>query len=125
MSESSELTGPLVTAIRQCGVMCERMNSGKVRVRGGWMQLHADGTADILAFPRGRVVWLECKKLKGTTRKETADNQAEFKRKVEALGHFYYRVTSIEEGLAAVRYLNPVAAAAVIDIQRDAIGGEW
>ena len=103
MSESSELTGPLVAAIRKCGVMAERMNSGMVRVKGGFMQLHSPGTADILAFPRGRVVWIECKTLTGKTRKGTAEDQAEFKRKVEALGHSYHRVTSLAEGLEAVR----------------------
>ena len=103
MSESSDLTSPLVKAIRQCGVMCERMNSGTVRVKGGYLQLHSAGTADILCFPRGRVVWIETKTLTGRTRKGTADDQAEFKRKVEALGHEYHRVTSVEAGLAAIK----------------------
>ena len=103
MSESSELTGPLVKMIRQMGILVTRMNSGKVRVRGGWMMLHEPGTADILAFPRGRVVWLETKTIKGTTNKEQIENQAEFCRVVTALGHEYHRITSIDEGLAAVR----------------------
>jgi Holliday junction resolvase len=103
MSETSELTGPLVKMIRQMGIMAMRMNSGKVRVRGGWMQLHSPGTADILCFPRGRVVWLECKTIKGTTNKEQIENQAEFQRIVTGLGHSYHRITSIDEGLAAVR----------------------
>ena len=99
MSESSEITGPLITMIRQMGIFAERMNSGKVKVRGGWMQLHSPGTADILCFPRGRVVWLETKQPKGHTNKEQIENQAEFKRKVEELGHEYYRITSIDYGL--------------------------
>jgi len=103
MSETSELTGPLVKMIRQMGILCERMNSGKLRVRGGWIQLHSSGTADILAFPRGRVVWIETKTIKGTTNKEQIENQAEFQRVVTALGHSYHRITSIDEGLAAVR----------------------
>lgn len=103
MSESSDLTSPLVKAIKQIGIMATRMNSGKVRVRGGWMQLHEPGTADILCFPRGRVVWLETKTIKGTTNKEQIENQAEFQRVVTALGHSYHRITSIDEGLAAVR----------------------
>ena len=36
MSESSEITAPLITMIRQMGIFAERMNSGKVKVRGGW-----------------------------------------------------------------------------------------
>ena len=67
------------------------------------MQLHSPGTGDILAFPRGRVVWLETKRPKGHTNKEQIDNQAEFNRKVTELGHEYYRITSIDEGLDALR----------------------
>jgi hypothetical protein len=100
MSETSEITGPLVKMIRQIGILCERMNSGKVKVRGGWMQLHSPGTADILCFPRGRVVWFETKKIDGHTNPEQIENQDEFKRKVTELGHEYYRITSIDEGLA-------------------------
>ena len=99
MSESSALTGPLVKMIGQMGIFCERMNSGKVKVKGGWMQLHKAGTADILAFPRGRVVWLETKTVDGRTNPEQVANQAEFREKVEALGHEYYRIETIDEGL--------------------------
>lgn len=102
MSESSEITGPLVKMIRQMGIFCERMNSGKVKVRGGWMQLHSPGTADILVCRRGRVVWLETKTDKGHTNPEQVENQAEFKRRVMELGHEYYRITSIDEGLTVM-----------------------
>ena len=36
MSEQSEITGPLVKMLRQMGIFTLRLNSGKVRVRGGW-----------------------------------------------------------------------------------------
>ncbi len=103
MSESSELTGPLVKMIRQMGILCERMNSGKVKVRGGWMQLHSAGTADVLCFPRGRVVWIEIKDARGHTNKEQVEAQAAFRDKVLELGHEYARITSIDQGLEAVR----------------------
>ena len=103
MSESSEITGPLVKMIREMGIMAERMNSGRVKVRGGWMQLHTAGTADILAFPAGRVLWMETKQPKGHTNKEQLDNQDEFERKVKALGHEYHRVTSIDQGIDLIR----------------------
>jgi len=103
MSEQSEMTGPLVEMIRQMGIFCERMNSGIVKVRGGWMHMHSKGTADILAFPRGRVVWIETKTADGHTNKEQIENQAEFGRKVTELGHEYHRIKTIDEGLAAIR----------------------
>lgn len=108
MSESSEITGPLVKMILQMGILCERMNSGKVKVRGGWMQLHSPGTADIMAFPPGRVVWLETKTVDGHTNKEQIENQSEFARKVQRLGHEYYRITSISDGIEALQNNPPV-----------------
>lgn len=103
MSESSDLTSPLIKMIGQMGIFCERMNSGKVRVRGGWMQLHSAGTADILVFYRSRVIWFETKDAKGHTNKEQIDNQARFRDKVEAIGHEYYRIKSIDDALAVLR----------------------
>ena len=102
MSESSEITGPLIKMIRKMGIFCERMNSGKVKVRGGWMQLHSPGTADILAFPQGRVVWLETKDPLGHTNQEQKESQENFRYKVTELGHEYYRVTSIDEALGVL-----------------------
>ena len=103
MSETSELTGPLVKMYQQAGAIAFRMNSGKVKVRGGWMQLHSAGTADILCFPRGRVLWLETKDSKGHTNKEQVEAQAAFRDKVLEIGHEYFRITSIDQGLEAVR----------------------
>ena len=103
MSESSEITGPLVKMIRQMGILCERMNSGKVKVRGGWMQLHSPGTADILAFPHGRVVWMETKDVKKDYHKEQREAQESFRERVIALGHECYTVRSIDEGIAVPR----------------------
>ena len=88
--------------IREAGIFCERMNSGKVKVRGGWMQLHKKGTADILAFPHGRVVWLETKNVKKDYHKEQAEAQAEFGERVVALGHEYHVIRSVDEGLEVI-----------------------
>ena len=104
MSETSDLTGPLVKMIRQMGHFPLRMNSGKVKVRGGWVQLHDKGTADILVFFRsGRVLWLETKDPDGTTQKQRVADQAAFRDKVLDLGHEYRIIKSIDEGLEAVR----------------------
>ncbi len=99
MSETSELTGPLVKMLTQAGVTAIRMQSGKVRVRGGWMMLAPAGTADILCFPRGKVVWLETKTLKGELRQA----QEAFRDRVMQMGHKYFVIRSIDEGLEAIR----------------------
>lgn len=80
MSETSEITGPLVKMLRQMGIFTLRLNSGKVRVRGAWMQLCPIGTADVVCFQRNRVIWLECKTLKG----ELRESQKEFRESVLA-----------------------------------------
>ena len=102
MSEHSEITSPLIKMLRQAGVLVLRMNSGKVRVRGGFMQLHEKGTADILCFPKGGPVWLETKAVKRDYHKEQYEAQAAFRARVEALGHKYEVVRTIDEGLDAV-----------------------
>jgi hypothetical protein len=111
MSENRDLTRPLIDALNKTGGLAMRMNSGKVRVKGGFMQLHEKGTADILFFPRPRwtldfaiercPVWIETKS--GHSNKEQIENQAAFREKVEALGHRYIRATTIDEGLAALQ----------------------
>ena len=103
MSETSEITAPLVKMIRQMGVMCLRMNSGIVKKGNRFIHLHEPGTADIMAFPRGRVVWLEVKLPTGKTQKERQKLQDGFRDTVLALGHEHYRITSIDEGLKAIR----------------------
>ncbi len=100
MSETSELTGPLVKMLTQAGVTAIRMQSGKVRVRGGWMMLAPAGTADILCFPRRKpVTWIETKTLKG----ELREKQKEFRDHMTQLGHRYIVARSIDEGLEAIR----------------------
>ena len=108
MSETSEITGPLIKALNQTGGWAERMNSGKAKRGKYFIMLHGEGTADILFFPRLRSgaatcpIWIETKQPKGHTNPEQVKAQAAFKEKVEALGHRYIRVVSVAEGLEAV-----------------------
>ena len=107
MSEHNELTRPLIDALNQTGGMALRMNSGKVKVARGFVQLHEEGTWDILFFPRAlcwsgrgslkpaQPIWIETKQPKGHTNKAQVDAQAAFKDKVEALGHRYIVVHSL------------------------------
>ena len=102
MSETRELTGPLVRMLKQMGIIAFRMQSGQVRVRGAWMHLCPEGTADILCFPRGPVTWIETKLPKGSTAKSRKETQAAFRESVEAIGHRYILATSIDEVLKAL-----------------------
>ena len=84
-----DLKAQVVAALNQLGYLWFRMQSGRVRVKGGWMMLHKEGTGDILVFPPGRVCWLELKVKGQKTAKERVEAQAEFGKQVQALGHEY------------------------------------
>lgn len=104
MSETSELTGPLLRMYRKAGALAFRMQSGRVKVARGWLMLHAEGTADLLVFPRhAPPTWVETKTPHGKTAKERAKNQAEFAELVRQNGHRYMLVRTIDEGLEALR----------------------
>ena len=103
MSETSEVTGPLLKMLNQAGAYATRMPVGRVKVGRHWIMLHEEGTADILCFLRtGGVVWIETKSAKGTTHKERAEKQAAFRDKVLALGHRHILAKSIAEGMEAI-----------------------
>jgi hypothetical protein len=115
MSETSEITRPLIDALNQTGGMALRMNCGTIRLPGRTIKLHDKGTADILFFPRciqqsagpprpgeklkwedvwQQPCWLETKIGKNG---QDADQRL-FQLKVEALGHRYILATSVEQG---------------------------
>ena len=56
-----QIQAAVVEAIRSMGVMVERVQSGKVKVQGGWMRLASPGTPDLWTS----CGWLECKTAKG------------------------------------------------------------
>jgi hypothetical protein len=100
MSETRELTGPLIRMLRQTGAIAIRMQAGKVKVRGGWMYLAPAGCADILCFrPGAPVTWIETKSLTGKLR----EAQESFRRDVEALGHRFITARTLDEGLDALK----------------------
>jgi hypothetical protein len=105
MSETSDLITPIMAILKQRGILCFRMQSGRIKSRGGgWMSLSPAGTADILCFsPRGHVMWIETKALKGRTHKEQRDAQETFRARVELYGHIYLLVRGIAEVEEALR----------------------
>lgn len=104
MSETSELTGPLRKMYEEAGALAFRMPVGKLQKGKHWIHLCSEGTADLLVFPRGGgVLWVETKTPKGTTQKERAIAQDEFRQRVESFGHKYRRVTTLDEGMDALK----------------------
>ena len=90
--------------LEQTGAVVFRMQSGKIPMRGRWIHLCPEGTADLLCFPRsGGVVWIETKAPKGRTAKEQLEAQEAFRQRVEAVGHRYIKAFTIDEGLRALQ----------------------
>jgi hypothetical protein len=70
-------------------------NSGAVKTqRGGFVRFGKAGSPDFLIFLKdGKCLHLEVKNEKG----RQADSQKDFQKKVEALGHRYIIVRSVDE----------------------------
>jgi hypothetical protein len=85
----------IVAALSAAGRIPVRVHSGKVKVRGGWMQLAPNGTPDLYVVGWG---WLECKT---DTGKLNAD-QMRMHRLLRAEGERVAVVRSAAEALRAV-----------------------
>lgn len=100
MSEST-IQRAILDALLAAGAFAFRAQAGRVKVKGGYMQLCPAGTPDILVIvpPRGLVVGLEVKTLTG----ELRESQLAWAAKVRALGGVVETVRSPEEALQAYR----------------------
>ena len=104
MSETSSLTGPIVEAFSKMGIFAMRLNSGTAKRGRYYIKLCPPGTADVIAFPFNRVLWVETKEMRDLNRKgSTAEAQAAFRATVESLGHLYVRATCLDDVLAVLR----------------------
>jgi hypothetical protein len=78
-----------------------RMNSGRVRVRGGVLHLHPEGTADYQILRSTGISWLELKKPgKDTTPAARKQAQDAFRDKVTALGHRHLQTSHLDAVIA-------------------------
>lgn len=77
------------------GIFWRRMQSGKVKVRGGWMELCPEGTFDLLICPTKGfwIGWIETKQLKG----QMQSVQKEFEEVVTKLGHPVLLARSVDD----------------------------
>ena len=104
MSETSNVTKPILEALTKAGYFCMRLNSGSARIGKYWVKLCPPGTADILLCPPfAAPIWVETKAAKGHTNPEQIKAQAEFAYKVETIGHQYVRATSLDDVLEVLR----------------------
>jgi hypothetical protein len=97
--EEGAIQSQITEYLKLRGIWHMRVQSGKVKVRGGWMQLAPTGTADLLAWPRSGPVWIEVKKPKGTHETE----QQEFRDLMADLNVRYILARSLDEVIEGLR----------------------
>lgn len=102
MSEAA-LTRAVVEALAKVpGVTAWRCNSGKVRVRGGFMQLAPNGTPDIIGFlrPAGRFFGIELKAShKDNCSCVKCEGQRKWATRAQADGVLYVKARTVAEAL--------------------------
>ena len=86
----------IVDALRTAGYLVLRLQSGKAKVQGGWMQLCPEGTPDLLVVGR---CFLEVKTKDGALTEE----QEKMHRKIRQQGVPVHTVRTAREALEAVQ----------------------
>jgi hypothetical protein len=101
MSSENDIQRAIILALQTIGVFAIRVQAGKVKVRGGWMQLAPAGTPDIyvLVPPSGMSLWLEVKTATG----EERESQLAFATKARARGARVETVRTPQEAVEAYR----------------------
>ncbi len=94
MSET-ELKREIVEKLERCGFWVERIQSGKAKVRGGWMELDSDGTPDLHLVALG--AWLEVKTDEG----ELSEAQKDWHRRATCAG---VRVATVRSSKEAIQF---------------------
>ena len=99
MTEEGDIKRRILDALEAVGAFTIRVQSGLVKVRGGWMHLARKGTPDILVImpPRARLLGLEVKTAKGTER----EAQLQWAADVRALGGIVCTARTPDEAVRA------------------------
>lgn len=72
---------------KQLGAEITRTNAGKVKVRGGWMQLACKGWLDTTGYnSQGRIVMIEFKDVKSYERKNNGASEEQLERINDVIG---------------------------------------
>lgn len=100
--KESQIQRAILDYLAATGVMAFRMNTGAVKAeyngRTRFMRFGVPGMADLVAFPAGRVCWIECKSETGRQSPE----QRSFQDQVQRHGHRYTLCRSVDDVIAAL-----------------------
>ncbi len=106
MSGEANIQRAILDALGSIGAFAMRAQSGKVKVRGGWMQLAPAGTPDIFVLvpPTGHSLWLEVKTATG----EERESQLTWAGQARRRGAGVQTVRTVQEAVSA--YLDAKAS---------------
>ncbi len=96
MNSETELSHAIQSGLKQGGFHVERIQTGKHRVKGGWLQCASPGTPDLYVLGFG---WLE---VKMPGEKPNEDQEA-WHRRARLAGDRVEVVSSLAEALRIVR----------------------
>lgn len=98
MKSETAIQRAVVQTARRCGLLVFRMNAGKVKAKGGWVQLAPPGTPDVLCFTAlGAVIWIETKTVIG----KLSPEQRAMHTCLRARGHTVVVACSVDDVLAS------------------------
>lgn len=105
MKRENDIQAEVIAALRKMGKFVLRLNSGKARVKGGFIQLCPTGTPDIqviehidtktISLSYSRVTWLEIKR----PREKQTPEQVEFEMTALQRGERYFICYSLSDAL--------------------------
>lgn len=99
LTTETDLKARITKAVKAIpGVKAWRNNAGRVKVRGGWMQLGETGSPDILVFTSKSTGGFEVKR-PGV---EQDPDQIRFQSEWEALGNWYMVVSTEQQAVDKV-----------------------
>jgi hypothetical protein len=78
-------------------IMLIRQNSGRVKVRGGYMRLAPGGTPDLqVLLPAGETLFIELKPDKPHSDKRVIERQRAWRERVTRMGHTVLELRSVQ-----------------------------
>ena len=85
--------------LKKC--LCYRMNTGatvsQYKGKNRLIRFGVSGMADVLAFTKDSVMWIEAKASSGG---KQSDHQKAFQKEVESFGHIYILARSVDDVMA-------------------------
>lgn len=110
MTPEGALKKDVVDYLNGTKLFWRRTQSGIVKVKGGFLHLMPNGTADFMVCPANRLpIWIELKAVGQKTSKERIKDQAAFADEVRGLGHIYGICMSVDDVRALLGHGLPPA----------------